>query len=154
MQIELQDQEITQELIENGFSKIDLSPSLEKDVTSFFFDLCEYLLVIINDSELNSSKLPLDEFKQFLKEKNFTKTETIIQEILLKVNKLDRSIISRLYEIGTRPMRLYSGKKIYFNSQIQNIVNNFFKHKNDKPIIANPFNGETLYIFPPGEENF
>ena len=37
MQIELQDQEITQELIENGFSKIDLSPSLEKDVTSFFF---------------------------------------------------------------------------------------------------------------------
>ena len=42
---------------------------------------------MINDSELNSSKLPLDEFKQFLKEKNFTKTETIIQEILLKVKQ-------------------------------------------------------------------
>src|SRR5690606_17019846 len=46
------------------------------------------------------------------------------------------------------------GRTLFFAPEIEKIVDDFFANDTHKPLLVAPYNGETLHVFPPGDENF
>ena len=74
-----------------------------------------------------------------------------LNELITQISKTNRKEIGYLYDLGTRPMKLLSGINLKNHPKIISLMNAFFKNKS---ILANPYLGETLHIFPPGKENY
>ena len=74
-----------------------------------------------------------------------------LDELITVVSKTHRKEIGKLYDLGTRPMKLLSGIQLKIHPGILKILNGISDNKN---IMGNPYLGETLHIFPPGKENF
>tara|TARA_B100000787_G_scaffold154059_1_gene128659 strand:+ start:895 stop:1776 length:882 start_codon:yes stop_codon:yes gene_type:complete len=74
-----------------------------------------------------------------------------LNELITQISKTNRKEIGYLYDLGTRPMKLLSGINLKNHPKIISLINVFFKNKS---ILANPYLGETLHIFPPGKENY
>jgi hypothetical protein len=74
-----------------------------------------------------------------------------LDELITEISKTHRKEIGKLYDLGTRPIKLLSGIQLKIHPGILKILKGISDYKN---IIANPYLGETLHIFPPGKENF
>jgi ectoine hydroxylase-related dioxygenase (phytanoyl-CoA dioxygenase family) len=74
-----------------------------------------------------------------------------LNKLITEVSKTNRKDIGYLYDLGTRPLKLLSGIDLKNHPIIIKIVKKLMKKKS---IIANPYLGETLHIFPPGKDNF
>ena len=74
-----------------------------------------------------------------------------LNKLITAISKSNRREIGYLYDLGTRPLKLISGIDLKTHPKVVNIINAFMGKKN---ILANPYLGETLHIFPPGKENY
>jgi ectoine hydroxylase-related dioxygenase (phytanoyl-CoA dioxygenase family) len=74
-----------------------------------------------------------------------------LNKLISEVSTTNRKDIGHLYDLGTRPVKLLSGIKLKSHPKIVNIVKYLMEKKS---ILAHPFLGETLHIFPPGKKNF
>jgi len=74
-----------------------------------------------------------------------------LNKLITEVSKTNRKDIGYLYDLGTRPLKLLSGINLKNHSKLVEIIKLLM---NKKSIIANPYLGETLHIFPPGQDNF
>jgi hypothetical protein len=140
-------------LKDSGFSKINVTGELLKDIEGLYFDMCNYFCIILQDSKLDINEENFIEFKRLLKDGGSSQeVDVFFQKLLLEVNRKQRKLLGKLYDIGTRPMKLLSGENIFHNEEIQKIISDFFFE--DRPLLVKPSNGETMHIFPPGPENF
>jgi ectoine hydroxylase-related dioxygenase (phytanoyl-CoA dioxygenase family) len=73
-----------------------------------------------------------------------------INKIITDLSKDHRADVGLLYDLGTRPIKLLSGTQIKTHPAIINIVNELMPNS----LLGFPYQGETLHIFPPGEENY
>lgn len=143
----------TGSLAEDGWERIVFSDALKRDVEALFFDVCNYLLVLVkNDARFDETAQRL--LRKAVTDRDAVAAERHLQTITLELNAKDRKLLGKLYDLGTRPMRLMSGMRLFFNPQIQQIVEQFFGQPEAPSILVRPFNGETLHVFPPGEENY
>lgn len=155
---------IAAKLKDDGFCKIDPSDKLKRLIADFFNDICRYILIICEDSE----KIYIDDsLKQNLllsiaNDDNLS-TYYHINSILLHLAKIDRSLISHIYDMGTRPAKFNSARLLAASCEISEINRSFFNSNkdhetcsgvSDQPLIVNPSNGETLHIFPPGKKEY
>ncbi len=104
----------------------------DKVFEEFYNDIKKLAKIIINQNKL-----------KIYKGNNLNK-------LITAISKTNRSEIGHLYDLGTRPLKLLSGINLKTHPKIINIINTFMK----KNILANPYLGETLHIFPPGKENY
>lgn len=74
-----------------------------------------------------------------------------LNRLITAISKSNRREIGYLYDLGTRPLKLLSGINLKTHPKVVNIINAFMGKKN---ILANPYLGETLHIFPLGKENY
>ena len=74
-----------------------------------------------------------------------------LNEVLTAISLTNRKEVGSIYDLGTRPLKLMSGIRMKSHPIILDMVRAIFG-KNS--IIASPYLGETLHIFPPGKENF
>lgn len=74
-----------------------------------------------------------------------------LNKLITEVCKTNRKDIGYLYDLGTRPLKLLSGTNLKNHPMLVEIIKLLM---NKKSIIANPYLGETLHIFPPGPNNF
>lgn len=140
------------DLIQNGVQKIEIGHRLENDILEFLYDICGVIILFLQGDKFNNSILNL--FKESYKCGNKKKVIELLDSVLISINEIDRSVIAKIYDMGTRPTRFLSANQLFYNEQIQEIVDHFFKNNSHTPILVKPFNGETLHVIPPGEENF
>lgn len=146
-------------LIEFGYSKIEISESesLTNDIHNLFYSICDYLIIILKESDEKYFKKDIIQFQNKLSNKNLDEIEDCLNNLITKISKKNRKLLSYLYDMGTRPMNFYYGKKLLTNNFIENINLNFFQNRTKEkhnPLIVCPYNGETLHIFPPGETKY
>lgn len=140
-------------LASDGWEPISVEGPLKRCVESLFRDLCAYTLIIAEDG--NVATLPaVERFREALAEGSVAEIEPLFQSMLLGIARTNRKLLGKLYDVGTRPMKLLSGRALFFTPEIERIINDFFTDGGRKPLLVSPFNGETLHVFPPGEENY
>ena len=74
-----------------------------------------------------------------------------LNKIITKISKTNRKEIGYLYDLGTRPLKLLSGINLKTHPKIIDIIRTFMSKNH---VLAYPYLGETLHIFPPGKENY
>ena len=90
--------------------------------------------------------------KSIIKHNNLEiNTKLDLNKLITKVSETNRKDIGYLYDLGTRPLKLLSGINLKTHPKIIEIIKSLM---NKKLILANPYLGETLHIFPPGQDNF
>lgn len=144
----------TKHFIDHGYAKIAVEGELLKDVSHLYLDLCRYFALLIDDSatEVDAGRYAV--FRSLLAENVVSAgLDQVFQQLLCEVSLSNRTLVGKLYDIGTRPMKLMSGEKLFYNAAIQESVRAFFASPQAQ-LLAKPSNGETLHIFPPGPENF
>ncbi|MBX3490938.1 phytanoyl-CoA dioxygenase family protein [Parvibaculum sp.] len=140
-------------LASDGWEPVSVQGSLERCIEALFRDLCAYTLVIADDGKV--ATLPaLERFRESLAEGTTAEIEPLFQGILLGLARENRKLLGKLYDLGTRPMKLLSGRALFFTPEIEKIIGDFFADGAHRPLLVSPYNGETLHVFPPGEENF
>ena len=77
--------------------------------------------------------------------------ELPLSGLLTEISKTHRKEIGHIYDLGTRPLKLMSGIQLKAHPVISGMLK---KIMGENSILACPYLGETLHIFPPGEENF
>ena len=93
-----------------------------------------------------------DLVKTIIKENNLKiDTKLDLNKLITEVSKTNRKDVGYLYDLGTRPLKLISGINLKTHLTIVRIIKSLMKNKS---ILASPYLGETLHIFPPGKENF
>ena len=100
---------------------------------SFYTDLVNLASIIIEKHDLNID------------------TSAPLNKILTQISKTHRKEIGFIYDLGTRPLKLTSGVKLKSHNAIIKMLNAVM---GEDAILAHPYLGETLHIFPPGDENF
>lgn len=143
----------TGSLAEEGWERVVPTDALQSDIEALFFDICNYLLVLVKD-DVRFDSTPQRLLREAITNRDAITAERHLQAVMLEINAKDRKLLGRVYDIGTRPMRLMSGMRLFFNPQIQQIAERFFGKPEDPSILVRPYNGETLHVFPPGEENY
>jgi hypothetical protein len=115
--------------------------------------------VLIFRNFFNGDKL-FDEFykdvkdlaKTIIKENNLKiDTKLDLSKLITQISKTNRKDVGYLYDLGTRPLKLISGINLKTHQTIVRIIKSLMRNKS---ILASPYLGETLHIFPPGKENF
>ena len=76
--------------------------------------------------------------------------ELSLSGLLTEISKTHRKEIGHFYDLGTLPLKLMSGIQLKARPVIRGMLN---KIMGEHSIVACPYLGETLHIFPPGEEN-
>ena len=74
-----------------------------------------------------------------------------LNRILTEISLTNREEISAIYDLGTRPLKLLNGNRMKTHPLLVEMVKTIFGRKS---IVASPYLGDTLHIFPPGKENF
>jgi hypothetical protein len=136
----------------SGWMKIELQPSLRAAIEHLFFDICSYVLLLVRDSGVAIGAGRVQAFADAVAERDVAASERALQEVLLETCRVDRKLLGKLYDIGTRPMKFLSGMALFDDPQIRAIVDGFFAGAST-PLLVRPYNGETLHFFPPGAEN-
>ena len=73
-----------------------------------------------------------------------------LSQLITQLSKNYRSDIGLLYDLGTRPIKLLSGTRLKCHPLILKIIDNLMPNC----VVGFPYQGETLHIFPPGNDNF
>ena len=92
--------------------------------------------------------------RETLEIKDIILIDQAMQKAMQEVQSKDRKLLSKLYDMGTRPNKFISGEKL-FNKEITKITKKFFESKgNINPLLVKPQKGETLHVFTPGENDY
>lgn len=140
-------------LASDGWEPLSVQGDLQHCIEALFRDLCAYTLVIADDGRI-IAPLELKKFREALAEGAAVEVEPLFQEALIAIARKNRKLLGKLYDIGTRPMKLLSGRALFFSPEIGKVISGFFSHGTHNPLLVSPYNGETLHVFPPGEENY
>jgi hypothetical protein len=73
-----------------------------------------------------------------------------VNKIITKISNHNRKEVGFLYDLGTRPIKLLSGTILKVHPDIVKIINLLMPNC----VVGFPYQGETLHIFPPGQENY
>jgi hypothetical protein len=115
-----------EQLIKYGFARINLTPNLLSNIQNFYFDICRYLLIIIKDSAVEIDKVLVTAFSCAINRNELIEKEDNLQKILIIINEKDRSLLGLLYDIGTQPIKLKSGNNLFYDPQVETLINSFF----------------------------
>ncbi len=143
---------IAEQIRERGWSRIAVEGQLEQDIRALFFDICEYLIIVVNDSSTNLRESSLAAFVDAVRSRDVGASESRLQSICLELNDRNRELLGKIYDIGTRPMKLMSGNKLFHNPALWELANQYFTNHEYPTVLTKPHNGETLHVFPPGDE--
>jgi hypothetical protein len=72
-----------------------------------------------------------------------------LDQLITAVAPENRTLVGAIYDIGTRPIKLLSGNRLKTHPFVMSFLEAVFGDST----IACPYLGETLHVFPPGEEN-
>ncbi len=145
---------IVRELREEGFSRIEVGAELRERIEDFYFDICTYLLICIEDGKVQVDKEAHAGFAEAVSGRNLDRCNFFFQAISGEINRIDRPTLGLIYDMGTRPNRFLSGDGLFFDATIQSILRQRFPSDGKRSLLVKPSNGETLHVFPPGESNF
>jgi len=157
---------IASQLKEHGFCRLQPSKGLNALIKRFFHDICKYALIVYDDASHNSAKKILRrELTKAIEEDEPLLSSHYLNLIFMDIANTDRSLLGYIYEMGTCPSKFDSARLLASSDDIRNINNAFFGAKNLKgettasrrtshPLIVMPHNGETLHLFPPGDQEF
>ena len=149
----MNERKIAEQIRERGWSRIAVEGQLEQDIRALFFDICEYLIILVNDSSTDLRASSLVEFVDAVRSRDVVASESRLQSICLELNDRNRELLGKIYDIGTRPMKLMSGNKLFHNPALWELANQYFTNHEHPTVLTKPHNGETLHVFPPGDEN-
>ena len=137
---------------ERGFVEINNELVLD-DIKNFYFDIANYLAIVLyDDGRFKDESLQI---LNALEDGNIDAIDSNIQNAMFNVQKIDRALLSKLYDMGTRPNKFLTGNKLFFNDEIVRIAEAFFRSKSEgKHLLVKPERGETLHLFTPGESQF
>ena len=137
---------------EKGFFVLDTS-KVYQDIKSFFLDICSFFVLIIRDDRRFIKHA--DSIDQSILSQDIKLIDKKIQKAIFEIQKIDRTLLGKIYEMGTHPNKFLSGEKLFFNKEIVRISKYFFdsKSRNNK-LLVKPKKGETLHLFTPGENQF
>ena len=146
------DEELLHQFQEFGFVEIETS-HIEEDIVNFYLDISRFLaLTLIDDGRFEAEA---EKLLHVICSHDIRKIETELQNCLNVVQKVDRQLLSHLYDMGTRPNKFISGERLFTNNEIVKVTNQFFQSKgSDNPLLLKPTKGETLHLFTPGESQF
>lgn len=137
---------------ESGFAEINNELVLD-DIKNFYFDIANYLAIVLyDDGRFKDESLQI--FNS-LEDVDIEAIDTNIQNAMFTVQKTDRALLGKLYEMGTRPNKFLAGNRLFFNDEIKRVTEAFFRSKSEgKHLLVKPEKGETLHLFTPGESQF
>lgn len=133
---------------------VEVSNELVLDyIKNFYFDIANYLAIILHDDgRFKDESLQI---LNALEDANIDAIDISIQNAMFNVQKIDRTLLSKLYEMGTKPNKFLTGIRLFFNDEIVRVSEAFFRTKAEgKPLLVKPEKGETLHLFTPGESQF
>ena len=150
---------ITLTLKENGFCKLRPSPELKKLIKQFFYDICRYTLLVCNDSEAININASLGQnLVKAIENDDAQSASYNLNLILMDITRIDRSLIGHIYDMGTRPTKFCSARCLACSKELNDINLSFFRLNKEgsssQPLTILPPNGETLHLFPPGENEY
>ena len=140
------------DLRDQGYAVLNSSELLE-DVREFYLDIVRYLSLVLKDSgKFSHQEKAID---TALEQDSIFEIDNVLQKALYEVQLTDRTLLGHLYDMGTRPNKFLSAEKLFFNSEIQKVIQIFFSSKGiDNPLLVKPLKGETLHLFTPGETQY
>ena len=71
-----------------------------------------------------------------------------MQNAMFNVQKIDRALLGKLYEMGTRPNKFLTGNRLFFNDEIMRNTE-AFRSNQKVNIFCQTQKGETLHLFTP-----
>ncbi|MBX3508044.1 MAG: hypothetical protein KF714_04605 [Parvibaculum sp.] len=137
----------------DGWEKVEVAGALKLQIEVLYRDLCAYTLILADDGAVTTPPA-LGSLREALADGSVFEIEPYFQSVLLSLARTDRKVLGKIYDIGTRPMKLMSGRKLFYAPEIEKIADQFFASNTHQPLLVSPFNGETLHVFPPGVENY
>jgi len=141
------------DIVSQGWERISIDSDLKQKLETFFLDLCSYALIIVDDSSL-SNEIDIEALRDAVAKGDVYAAEPLLRRTLLAIAQKDRALLGKLYDLGTRPMKLMSGRELFFADPVAEVSKRFFETSGKRPLPVAPFNGETLHVFPPGQENY
>ena len=137
---------------ERGFVEVDRKVVLD-DIKNFYFDIASYLAIILyDDGRFKNESLRIFDA---LEDGDIDAIDSSMQSAMFNVQKIDRALLGKLYEMGTRPNKFLTGNRLFLNDEIMRITEGFFGSKSEgKNLLVKPEKGETLHLFTPGESQF
>ena len=157
---------IALELQEQGFCRMHPSEELKSLIKGFFYDICKYALIVYDDASEQLTNSPLRQgLAKAIDEDDSLLASHCLNLILMDIAKIDRSLLAYIYDMGTRPSKFDSARLLAGSNDIRSINNAFFEAKKVKdnspilsrtsdPLVVMPYNGETLHLFPPGDQEY
>ena len=137
---------------ERGFAEINKELVLD-DIKNFYFDIANYLAIVLyDDGRFKDESLQIF---NALEDDDIDAIDSNMQNAMFNVQKIDRALLGKLYEMGTRPNKFLTGNRLFFNDEIMRVTEAFFRSKSEgKHFLVKPEKGETLHLFTPGESQF
>jgi len=144
------------DLAEQGYCRIAIDEELRRHFFELLTDLWSYACVLCDDAGVPEVRSLVAEGRAALGTGDPVALARALEALLLAVGRYDRKLLGCIYDLGTRPMRLVSGRKVMDASAVRAVNSRFFAVEDPErpPILVVPYLGETLHVFPPGEENF
>ena len=94
---------------ERGFVEINNELVLD-DIKNFYFDIANYLAIVLyDDGRFKDESLQI---LNALEDGNIDAIDSNIQNAMFNVQKIDRALLSKLYDMGTRPNKFLTGTNI------------------------------------------
>ena len=144
--------DIKEQFSEYGYVIVN-NKEVIKDIKKFYCDIAFFFSIVLEDDTRFDNYV--DEIRKGLENEDILLIDNSIQKAMLKVQSVDRKLISKLYDMGTRPNKFITGEKLFFNKEISKITNKFFEYKGiDNPLLVKPQKGETLHVFTPGKDDY
>ena len=124
-----------------------------EDIKEFYFDIAKFFSIILEDN--NRFIHHVHKIRGAVETKDIISIDKAFQNAMLAVQSKDRKLLSKLYDMGTRPNKFISGEKLFFNKEVTKITQKFFESQgNINPLLVKPQKGETLHLFTPGEDDY
>ena len=102
--------DICEQFKENGFALINKEKVLE-DIKEFYFDIAKFFSIILEDD--NRFIHHVHKIRGAVETKDIISIDKAFQNAMLAVQSKDRKLLSKLYDMGTRPNKFISGEKLF-----------------------------------------
>ena len=102
--------DICEQFKENGFVIINKENVLD-DIKDFYFDIAEFFSILLEDD--NQYINHVRKIRETLEIKDIILIDQAMQKAMQEVQSKDRKLLSKLYDMGTRPNKFISGETPY-----------------------------------------
>jgi len=144
------------DLAEHGYCRIPVDGDLRRLFFALLDDLWRYAALICRDAPVPGVGALVARGREARAAQDPVALARALEALLLGIGQHDRALLGLVYDVGTRPMRLVSGRLVMDAPQVRALNARFFtvEDPEEQPIVVVPYLGETLHVFPPGEENY